>query len=359
MAKCKWCGEQYYRGDLNVRGYCEECYNALRSEIIELKTRRDELTKRSSDGLPDEEKEKIILENEKIYQRLRTLKKKRVSFMKSDIEAPRNEIYARLGRTPPSVQKPTRSVVDAVLVVLIIAGILMLVIGIPVSLIHSASEPVNMMDVETISHAELDDIAVISVSSKEEPKTRSYSRELCSGHYTVGVDIPCGTYDLTATKGGGNVFGAGINEIMGVSTMNNDLGYDFYTQKLEDVYLADGDVLSVSGVRIGISSHDASAEPLAERGQEITETIDLEPDFSYVAGTDFEPGTYCIEALSGGGNVWTENVDEYGMNEVMGVNDEGFVLIPDFYETQFNNVYLPDRAILYVGEVSLRLTPSK
>lgn len=197
-----------------------------------------------------------------------------------------------------------------------------------------------------------------SDSPTDAPKTRSFSRELGSGHYTAGIDIPEGTYKITAIKGGGNVTSSNfsINEIMGVPSKNDTV--DLYTEKVEDVYLGVGDTLSIRRVKVGMSSRDASAEPLQERSQEITEQKMLDPIFSYVSGTDFDPGTYCIEVVSGRGNVWTEDGGDLGLNVIMGTadNNDGN---SDFYEQQFNNVFLPDRTVLYVGDVTIRLTPSK
>ncbi len=193
-------------------------------------------------------------------------------------------------------------------------------------------------------------------------KTRSFSKQLCSGHYTVGIDIPEGTYKFTAVKRSGNVYssnysfyGDGINEIMGVPSSNEYV--DIHEEKIEDIYLPEGEVLSISGVVIGATARDASAEPLEKRDQEISETVTLK-DGVFVSGTDFEPGVYCIEAVSGGGNVYTEDGDDYGINAIIGTSDQN-TNGTDLYEQQFNNVSLPDRCILYVSDVEIKLTPSK
>ena len=54
---------------------------------------------------------------------------------------------------------------------------------------------------------------------KEEPVTEHFEADLIAGNYIAGVDIPAGTYNLTATAGSGNVsssnmYNGGLNEIM-------------------------------------------------------------------------------------------------------------------------------------------------
>lgn len=143
-------------------------------------------------------------------------------------------------------------------------------------------------------------------------------------------------------------------KIMGVPSSNEFM--DIYEEKVEDIYLPEGEVLSISGVIIGATARDASAEPLGKRDQSISETVTLK-DGVFVSGTDFEPGVYCIEAVSDGGNVYSEDGDDYGINAIMGTADKNAHGI-NSYEQQFNNVSLPDRCILYVSDVEIKLTPS-
>lgn len=59
--------------------------------------------------------------------------------------------------------------------------------------------------------------------------------------------IPPGTYNLIATKGGGNVQGSGLNEIMGVD--NND----FYVKNYDNARLTEDSTLTISGVSLDIN----------------------------------------------------------------------------------------------------------
>ncbi len=56
--------------------------------------------------------------------------------------------------------------------------------------------------------------------------------------------IPEGTYNLTAVKGGGNVQGSGLNEIMGTE------GGNFYVKNYDNAQLISGRTLSLNGVSL-------------------------------------------------------------------------------------------------------------
>lgn len=179
------------------------------------------------------------------------------------------------------------------------------------------------------------------------PATIKVDKTLESGFYTVGVDIPAGTYDFKAVKGGGNVItnDGSINEIMGAG--KND---SLYTETFKNAGLRDGQVLSVSGVTIRITSNNASAKPLKKREQKITK-VELFGDGNYVAGKDFAAGTYDLKALSGGGNVIT---DDGVLNAIMGTEDD------DMYIKTYSNVEFKEGTKLTItGGLKISLTPSK
>ena len=81
-------------------------------------------------------------------------------------------------------------------------------------------------------------------------------------------------------------------------------------------------------------------------------TIELS-NGNYVAGTDFEAGTYIITAISGNGNVHSSNMFNGGLNAIMGTNNDGF------YELEYKNIKLPAGTTLTIDGVTVRLTPSK
>ena len=81
MAKCKWCGEN---SSTNKNGYCENCNDMIRGEILRNKEILEELAQKASPFLPDEEKDHIYQDTLTAYQNLMDFKRKQVPFFKSD-----------------------------------------------------------------------------------------------------------------------------------------------------------------------------------------------------------------------------------------------------------------------------------
>lgn len=77
---------------------------------------------------------------------------------------------------------------------------------------------------------------------------------------------------------------------------------------------------------------------------------------NYVAGTDFEGGTYDIIAISGTGNVSSDNMFSGGINAMMGVvsGDRS-----DFYEKEYKNIKLPNGTTLKIDGVKIKLVPKE
>ena len=72
----------------------------------------------------------------------------------------------------------------------------------------------------------------------------------------------------------------------------------------------------------------------------------------FVAGEDFPAGTYDIEAVSGYGNVYSDNILSGGINAVMGVASEDMF---GTAERKYSNVYLPEGTTLSVDGVKIRI----
>ncbi|MGE4276884.1 MAG: hypothetical protein AB7E30_06865 [Lawsonibacter sp.] len=196
---------------------------------------------------------------------------------------------------------------------------------------------------------------------EQTPATQAYSAELSSGNYTAGVDFPAGTYDIVAVAGGGNVssdnaYMGGINAILGVAEKNVN-GLDLYEQEYSNIKLPEGVTLYISGVTISISSDDASTQALTPRNQDITDSVEL-GNGNFVAGTDFPAGVYDIVAISGGGNVSSDNAYGGGINAVLGTADKNTNGI-DMYEQTYKNIQLTDGVTLAISGVKISLTPSK
>lgn len=72
---------------------------------------------------------------------------------------------------------------------------------------------------------------------------------------------------------------------------------------------------------------------------------------TYTAGTDFNPGVYDIEAVSGNGNV-----QGTGLNEIMGVGT-GYSGIDDMYVSTYDNKTFEEGDTLELSGVSVKLVP--
>lgn len=180
-----------------------------------------------------------------------------------------------------------------------------------------------------------------------------YTAELSSGNYTVGIDVPAGKYKLTAISGNGNVSTSntsnnGINLTMGI-----DGASGLYKTEYSDIDLLKDAVLSISGgVTLRISSDTASLEALGKRDQPNKETIPLKAG-TYVAGTDFPAGVYDVTAVSGNGNVFSNNVYKGGIDAFMGIAEDSL------YEKAYKNISLPQGTTLTIDGVEVNLIPSK
>lgn len=182
------------------------------------------------------------------------------------------------------------------------------------------------------------------------PATEHFEVDLSAGNYVAGVDIPAGTYNLTATSGSGNVsssnmYSGGLNEIMGSPA-------DEYTQEtFNNLSLPEGETLSLAGtVVLHIVSEDAQTGNMSSRviGNEVQ--TDLSAG-NYTAGTDFPAGVYNIVSTGSSGNVSSDNMFDGGLNEVMGDGSDGFSV------KQVNNVELPEGTVLTVSGASIQLVP--
>ncbi len=173
---------------------------------------------------------------------------------------------------------------------------------------------------------------------------------LAGGYYTAGIDIPSGKCNVTAAKGQGNLsssnlYSGGVNEMFGV-----DDGSGLYTESFNGLKLPEGVTLSVSGglsVRLVYTVVEGG---FTGRTYDEENAITLGSG-NYTAGTDFEPGTYKITAISGSGNLYSSNIFQGGVNEVFGVDDGSGWYTPEIF-----NIELAEGTELSVsGGLSVRL----
>lgn len=228
-----------------------------------------------------------------------------------------------------------------------------------------ADTPENSASVtETVSEESVNQTQE-STSTQQEPAPKEEAPVLepvdltfGSGNYTAGIDFPAGKYDLIAVSGGGNVssdnmYDGGINAIMGVAS--DPAFADMYEKEYQNIKLPEGTILSISGVQIQMLC-DKPEGGVAPREQPNTETIEV-GNGNFVAGEDFPAGIYNIVAVSGGGNVSSDNMYDGGINAIMGVaSDPTFA---DMYEKEYKNIVLSEGTTLSVDGVQLQLVPSK
>lgn len=179
-----------------------------------------------------------------------------------------------------------------------------------------------------------------------------FETELTCGNYIAGIDFPAGTYNFLAVSGNGNVisdnaFSGGVNTIMGVSGSIN--GYDV---TYENVKLPENVTLCIGGnLKLQIHSDEASGEPLLGRGQDFMDSFDL-ANGTFVSGRDFKEGTYDIICIEGFGNVHSDNIYDYGINEVMGFERPGYIQRAD-------NIELPAGTSLTLNGITVTMSPSE
>ena len=212
-----------------------------------------------------------------------------------------------------------------------------------------------------------------------------FTSTLTAGHYTVGVDIPSGTYNFYAKSGYGNILSdsGSVNEIFDSGTMMSDVAQGFTTSEISNIELFDGDVLTVSGT-LEVSAGCDNAGEVAPREQELEE-IELGYGI-YSAGDDFAPGTYDIEWIEGNGNIQTDPYElHYGINEIFGakLGEDGSVIdelnkdlygdytdnypeyIEDYdnvndlmYIKRFENATFSESDLLKIEDIKVKLIPS-
>ena len=191
-----------------------------------------------------------------------------------------------------------------------------------------------------------------TVESEEpaEPATEHFEVDLSAGNYVSGVDIPAGTYNLTATGGSGNVsstnmYSGGLNEMMGSPAD------ELYHDTFNNLQLPEGETLTLGGtVRLHIVSEDAQTGNMKSRSINGEVQTDLSSG-NYTAGTDFPAGVYNIVSTGASGNVSSDNMFDGGLNEVLGDGSDGFSV------SQVNNVELPEGTILTLSGADIQLVP--
>lgn len=74
---------------------------------------------------------------------------------------------------------------------------------------------------------------------------------------------------------------------------------------------------------------------------------------NFIAGKDFDPGTYDIVAIAGRGNVIGGSIFKGGINAIMGPADDGF------YQKEYKNIAFKEGESLKVSNVTIKLIPAE
>ena len=109
---------------------------------------------------------------------------------------------------------------------------------------------------------------------------------------------------------------------------------------------ADNDMFYLSVTKAGAATSTAS--PQSDPSSVVYET-ELGSG-NYTAGIDFPAGKYDITAISGNGNVSSDNMMNGGINAIMGVKED------DLHEKSYSNISLPDGVVLQIsGGVTVKI----
>lgn len=251
-----------------------------------------------------------------------------------------------------------------------------------VDFISSLFDPSTYIDRSADTNNEPSDSPETAIAEKS---TNLFTDTLTAGHYTVGVDIPSGTYNFFAKSGFGNIISESlaINEIFDYDTIIGEIAPDITEKEISNVYLADDDVLTITGtLEVSVGSDDAGVT--VAREQDLQE-IELEYGI-YAAGDDFPPGTYNIVWEEGFGSIQTDPYDIYsGINEVFGEkfgekgsltneinkqiygdDEENYIDYSGVYDdineimtiAEFKNVTLNENVLLKIEDLKVKLVPS-
>ena len=179
--------------------------------------------------------------------------------------------------------------------------------------------------------AELNNLKAQKAS--ENTTTQHYEIDLSAGYYTIGMDIPVGTYHISSVSGSGNVYcrGGDLNEIFGGSYGIAE--YNNFSAKQDAILSISSDVV------IRLTSENANLGAMISRT--VLESFNWveAPAGVYTVGIDIPEGCYHVYALSGSGNA---HVSDNGHND--GDLNEIFAVSRDYsgYITDFYNLYLYD-----------------
>lgn len=243
--------------------------------------------------------------------------------------------------------------------------------------INNTPKEVNISEGQPMG--DIDDSLPPSMSPTETEKVveEGFTTTLTAGHYTVGIDIPVGTYSFFSKAGSGNLYSSdsSLNEIFTAEDSVADKTYkeygleNFGTEEINNIYLSDGIIVTVTGTQqISAGCDDGLTSTMVSRNQDGLEEIELGYGL-YAAGDDFPAGTYNVIWIEGNGNIQTDPLNmDTGINEIMGdistdTNSDVSKTVNDLNELlcikEFKNLYFAENDILRINDIKVKLVPSE
>lgn len=220
--------------------------------------------------------------------------------------------------------------------------------------VYAFSKPSSDMPAKDYKSGSLNS-SVYPLPPTKETQNRDF--DLLSGHYTVGTDIPRGTYDITAVSGFGNVISENVNTIlMSEDYQQNVIFTERKPTSCKNVTLSQGDILTLNGLTANLKSEDATTDKLTPRNQSITEPYEITAG-TWQVGPHIKEGIYDIRAINGFGNVISSNsVLDGGINTIL--SSSGYTYNGYTYGREYKNVNLKKGTTLLLKDVDIILIPS-
>lgn len=201
-----------------------------------------------------------------------------------------------------------------------------------------------------------------SVEGETQPqKTEAFTTTLITGHYTVGIDIPVGTYSFYIKSGTGNLYSSDgtLNVIFDHNNESGgSIGLDnFGTEELKNIYLEKNIIVTVTGSQeISAGCDDGLVDSMESRNQEGLKEIEVGYG-NFGASDNIPAGTYDIEWIEGTGNIICSSSADTGINEIMGESSDSE--LDRMYINKFRNLTLNEGDILEIDKIKVKLIPSK
>ena len=192
-------------------------------------------------------------------------------------------------------------------------------------------------------------------------KTEAFTTTLITGHYTVGIDIPVGTYSFYSKSGTGNLYSSDgtLNVIFDHNNESGgSIGLDnFGTEELKNIYLEKNIIVTVTGSQeISAGCDDGLVDSMESRNQGGLKEIEVGYG-NFGASDNIPAGTYDVEWVEGTGNIICSSSVDTGINEIMGESSD--TEFDKMHIKKFRNLTLNEGDILEIDKIKVKLIPSE